>query len=252
MSPSLFYLLLTIISCLSLTSASSNNCQGCVQLDSYSFEKVVSKFKASIVKIDVAYPYGEKHEQFGKLSAALSSNPDILVAEVGVKDYGDKENVNIAERYNIVKEEYPVMLLFTEGKTEPIRYQGEFKLDMMQRFVSSTSGLWIGLPGCLEVFDGLANRFVASNPSDRKEILRHSEDEWDKVSLGSERKSAEVYVKVMRKMLEKGDDFLQLELSRVDTLRKGKLAKEKKEEMDRRLNILQSFQPKSPAPNTEL
>lgn len=133
-----------------------------------------------------------------------------------------------------------------------ISVQGEFKLDMMQRFVSSTSGLWIGLPGCLEVFDGLANRFVASNPSDRKEILRHSEDEWDKVSLGSERKSAEVYVKVMRKMLEKGDDFLQLELSRVDTLRKGKLAKEKKEEMDRRLNILQSFQPKSPASNTEL
>ena len=227
------------------------------------------------MKVDVAYPFGEKHEQFGKLSAALSSNPDILVAEVGVKDYGDKENVNIAERYNIVKEEYPVMLLFTEGKTEPIRYQvlnrkivkqcinindmylisvqGEFKLDMMQRFVSSTSGLWIGLPGCLEVFDGLANRFVASkNPSDRKEILRHSEDEWDKVSLGSERKSAEVYVKVMRKMLEKGDDFLQMELSRVDTLRKGKLAKEKKEEMDRRLNILQSFQPKSPASNIEL
>ena len=219
------------------------------------------------MKVDVAYPYGEKHEQFGKLSAALSSNPDILVAEVGVKDYGDKENVNIAERYNIVKEEYPVMLLFTEGKTEPIRYQvlnrkivkqcinindmylisvqGEFKLDMMQRFVSSTSGLWIGLPGCLEVFDGLANRFVASkNPSDRKEILRHSEDEWDKVSLGSERKSAEVYVKVMRKMLEKGDDFLQMELSRVDTLRKGKLAKEMKEEIKAGLTLDVVFEKK--------
>lgn len=134
-----------------------------------------------------------------------------------------------------------------------ISVQGEFKLDMMQRFVSSTSGLWIGLPGCLEVFDGLANRFVAaSSPSDRKEILRQSEDEWDKVSLGSERKSAEVYVKVMRKMLEKGNDFLQSELSRVETLRKGKLAKEKKDEMERRVNILQSFQPKSPAANTEL
>lgn len=43
MSPCLFYLLLTI-SCLSLTSASSNNCQGCVQLDSYSFEKVIFIF----------------------------------------------------------------------------------------------------------------------------------------------------------------------------------------------------------------
>lgn len=114
----------------------------------------------------------------------------------------------------------------------------------MQRFVSSTSGLWIGLPGCMEAFDALAKRFTtASSPSDRKEILRQSEDEWDKVSLGSERKSAEVYVKVMRKILEKGDGFLASELSRVNALSKGKLAKEKKDEMDRRLNILMSFQP---------
>lgn len=113
----------------------------------------------------------------------------------------------------------------------------------MQRFVSSSSGLWIGLPGCLEAFDSLAKRFVGtSSSSDRKEILRQSEDEWDKVSLASERKSAEVYVKVMRKMLEKGDSFLQSEVSRVETLRKGNLAQEKKDEMDRRLNILMSFQ----------
>lgn len=121
--------------------------------------------------------------------------------------------------------------------------QGEFKVDSIQRFISSSSGLWIGLQGCLESFDSLAKRFIAaSSPSDRKEILRQSEDEWDKVSLSSERKSAEVYVKVMRKIIEKGDDFLSSEVSRVDTLSKGKLAKEKKDEMERRLNILMSFQ----------
>lgn len=75
------------------------------------------------MKFDVAYPYGDKHEQFGKLSNALTSNSDILVAEVGVKDYGDKENVNLAEKYKIVKEDYPVLLLFLEGNPEPIRYQ---------------------------------------------------------------------------------------------------------------------------------
>lgn len=249
-SVSVFVLL--CISPLSTLISASNICQGCVQLDSYSFEKVVSKFKAAVVKIDVAYPYGDKHEQFGKMSAALSSNPDILVAEVGVKDYGDKENVNIAERYKVVKEDYPVLLLFLKGEAEPIRYKGEFVLEHMQRFVSSTSGLWVGLPGCLEAFDGLAKRFMATtSSSDRKEILRQAEDEWDKVSLGSERKSAEVYVKVMRKMIEKGDGFLMSELSRVDALRKGNLAKEKKEEMERRVNILLSFQPANPV-KTEL
>ena len=120
--------------------------------------------------------------------------------------------------------------------------QGEFKVDAIQRFISSNSGLWIGLPGCLEVFDGLAHRFIAT-ASDRKEILRQAEDEWDKVTLNSERKSAEVYVKVMRKILEKGNDFLPSELSRVQTLSKGNLAQEKKDEMERRLNILTSFQP---------
>lgn len=76
-----------------------------------------------MVKFDVAYPYGDKHEQFGKLSATLTSNPNILVAEVGVKDYGDKENVNLAEKYKVVKEDYPVVFLFLQGNPEPIRYE---------------------------------------------------------------------------------------------------------------------------------
>lgn len=79
-----------------------------------------------MVKIDVAYPYGEKHDQFTKLSESLASNPDILVGAVGVKDYGDKENTDLAERFNVKKEQYPVLLLFKEGNTQPIRYDVSF------------------------------------------------------------------------------------------------------------------------------
>ena len=113
----------------------------------------------------------------------------------------------------------------------------------MQRFVRTASGLWIGLAGCLEDFDNYAKRFVAStSSSEHKEILRQAEESRERISLPTERKSAEVYVKVMRKMIDKGDAFIRSEISRVDTLRKGKIADEKKEEMERRLNILQSFQ----------
>ena len=86
---------------------------------------------------------------------------------------------------------------------------------------------------------------AASGTPNRKEILRQAEEAWDKlVSGGQDRKSAEVYVKVMRKILEKGDDFLRSETERVDSLRKGaKITGDKKAEMERRLNILQSFQP---------
>lgn len=124
----------------------------------------------------------------------------------------------------------------------------------MQRFIRSTSGLWIGLPGCLETFDDLAKRFSQSNNvSDRKTILREAEDVWDKVTLNSERKSAEIYVKLMRKMVEKGAaDYVTAEVTRVEGLRNGKLTASKKEDMERRLNIIQSFKMNSDDKSDEL
>jgi len=53
----------------------------------------------------------------------LAANPQIIVATVGVKDFGDKDNVDLAQRYKVVKEDYPVLLLFQEGIDEPFRYK---------------------------------------------------------------------------------------------------------------------------------
>jgi endoplasmic reticulum protein 29 len=53
----------------------------------------------------------------------LAANPQIIVATVGVKDFGDKDNVDLAQRYKVVKEDYPVLLLFQEGSDEPFRYK---------------------------------------------------------------------------------------------------------------------------------
>lgn len=53
--------------------------------------------------------------------------------------------------------------------------------------------------------------------------------------------AAKIYVKTMEKVLEKGDVFVQTEHTRIDGLLKGKLSKEKKNYMQERKNILQSF-----------
>lgn len=37
---------------------------GCVELDKLTFDKIVKRFKYTLVKFDVAFPYGEKHEAF--------------------------------------------------------------------------------------------------------------------------------------------------------------------------------------------
>lgn len=37
---------------------------GCVELDKLTFDKIVKRFRYTLVKFDVAFPYGEKHEAF--------------------------------------------------------------------------------------------------------------------------------------------------------------------------------------------
>ena len=94
--------------------------------DSLSFDKLLKKFKVSIVKFDVAYPYGDKHEQFGKFSQDAAEIEDLFVGDVGIKDYGDKDNGDLAERFNVKKDDYPVVILFQKdiqsGKLKDFRY----------------------------------------------------------------------------------------------------------------------------------
>ena len=94
----------------------------------------------------------------------------------------------------------------------------------------------------MEEFDKVAEEFAKENCNEkRKQLLRKTEDLWDKVTGNTNQKSAEVYVKTMRKIIEKGNEFMNNELKRVQNILKGKLSKEKTTEMQHRINILQSF-----------
>lgn len=73
-------------------------CKGCVNLDEHNFEKIISRFKVTVAKFDVIYPYGEKHNAFAALAEELAHNNDLVFAQIGVKDYGDRENEALAKR----------------------------------------------------------------------------------------------------------------------------------------------------------
>lgn len=136
-------------------------CKGCVELDDFSFNKLIKVFPTVLVKFDIAFPYGEKHETYEQFSKELSKSQDLLVAQVGVKDYGDRDNENIANRYKIKKEDYPVLLLFKNGNLdEPVKFSDEYTLDNIKRFVKMNSQIYLGAPGCLESYDKLAINFL--------------------------------------------------------------------------------------------
>ena len=54
------------------------------------FDKMVNAFPVSLVKFDTAYPYGEKHDEYAKISEEAAELPNMFIGEVGIKDYGDK------------------------------------------------------------------------------------------------------------------------------------------------------------------
>lgn len=83
-----------------------SSCSGCVDLTDLTFDKIVKKFKTVLVKFDQPFPHGETHDAFSKLSSELhnktrwgSDHDDLLIATVGIKDYGDYENKVLGERF---------------------------------------------------------------------------------------------------------------------------------------------------------
>jgi endoplasmic reticulum protein 29 len=104
-------------------------------LDELTFSKVIRKFATVLVKFDQAFPFGEIHETYMTFSQQINNksfiedgSPDLLITQVGIKDYGNFENKKIGDRYNIKFESLPQIRLFVDGDLKsPI----EFVLGMM-------------------------------------------------------------------------------------------------------------------------
>lgn len=157
-------------------------CKGCLPLDEYNFDKIIPRFKAALVKFDIAYPYGDKHEAFGKLSEEIAQNQDIIFVTVGVKDYGEKENEELAQKYGVKgKDDFPAVMLFVQGKKEPVRFAEttEFTQDNLRNFIRDNTDIYIGLPGCLEEYDKIAIKFASAN--NREKHLKEAEKLTEKL-----------------------------------------------------------------------
>jgi endoplasmic reticulum protein 29 len=225
-------------------TSAAHNCAGCTPLDSLAFDKVISAFPASLVKFDVAYPYGDDHDEFAKVAKDAAAIEKLFIGEVGIKDYGEKDNEDLAKRFDVKKEDYPAAILFTGregGGIEHVRFTGKFKAENLKAFVRKHSGISMPLVGCSEELDRLADELVAVQGTERGEVVRRAEAVWDRAQGGKAQKQAEVYVKIMRKGEELGIDFVKKEEVRVKKLLSGKVNKEKKEELEERINILKSF-----------
>lgn len=231
--------------------------KGVVNLDSVTFRKLLgSKAFDILVKFDVAYPYGEKETEYAEFThrvanlSGLAPHKTFLIGFVGVEDYGDKLNQGLADQYGARAADFPVFKLFKRGVADPIDFKGVVEADQLSRFISEELGLWVGLEGCLEKFDKLAKEFVSSTADHRAEIINSAKAELAAVEsstvISPDQKSAQVqsakyYVRVMEKVLDKGETFPSSEVARMEKLMEAQITDQKKAEMEIRVNILGSF-----------
>lgn len=56
-------------------------------------------------------------------------------------DYGEKENLDLAERYGVIKEQFPVYRLFLNGDLDGVLYKGDTKnANDIKSFLMSEAG----------------------------------------------------------------------------------------------------------------
>jgi len=235
-----------------LNSSTSNaaNCKGCTPLDELNFDKIIKRFEATLVKFDTAYAYGDKHEEFGKVAKDLAEIDSVLTAEVGIKDYGEKDNSALGEKYGVKKEDYPVLFVFTKnknsGEMEHFRFtdNDDFKADTIKTFIRQKAGIYLPLPGCIEEFDNFATRLLtAENAGEKGKVMAEAEKALLAIPAESSNKGkGDMYIKIMRKIVKEGNEFAVNEMKRVKkVLKEGKIADNKKEGMEKRINVLRSF-----------
>merc|ERR1719231_1942972 len=76
--------------------------RGIVKLDNTTFDKIIDGGKSIFVRFDKEYSYGDEHDAWKDFAAKVGgSSADMLVGDVGVSEYGDKDNSDISDRYSI-------------------------------------------------------------------------------------------------------------------------------------------------------
>lgn len=172
---------LFMVTTIVLTIQTTNACKGCVELDEITFQRVPLKFNYSLIKFDIAFPYGDKHEAYSQLAFQLQTVPplvdDLLFGLVGIKDYGEKDNADLAKKYKIDDKTYPTILLFDNDLDKEIArfpLTLDITLDNLKNFLRENTRLYIGLPGCIHEFDKLVDNFPTLKKLEKESVLQEA------------------------------------------------------------------------------
>lgn len=204
---------------------------GAVKLDNYTFDKLIGNPGFHwLVKFDKSYAYGEKEDEFKTLCKLSYGSPSLLVAEVPVQEYGDMDNMDLSERFKINKDDFPVYYLFDTAHKEGLKYEGEIRADALSSWLR-TMKISVPAEGTIAGLNEVVKDFYAASFADehiqKAQKLADGEHKDDR--------KAAMYVKIMKKIKEKGESYVEGETNRVQKMVKGKDVSNFEEKYERRI-----------------
>jgi len=155
----------------------------------------------------------------------LIGTQDLLIGVVGVGEHDpEKLNKSLLSRFGVSPDSFPTYKLFMGGNrgskpVEPIPYLGEIKHGDILQFVTQHTKIRVSLPGCLKEFDSLVDKFMAGDSGQkltiRREAMKVAETFVTSGRSEEDQQIGKYYVLIMKKVLERGDDFVAKEKARL-------------------------------------
>lgn len=215
---------------------------GVVDLDSITFHKIVDGSHNVFVSFveDVGGDGGGDEEgedddvdfptELETLAEKYSTHKDVILARLDAMSAYE-----IAEKYDV--KTYPTLMLFKKGEKMPEKYTGANKAGDIGAFLGGK----VGYPAPVEELGEVTKRFN-EDTTNREAIIKEAKETTEKLD-DDKKKLGEYYVKVMEKVMEKGDNHVTNEAKRLNSIiEKGAVLDVKLTELKQKLDILRSFQ----------
>merc|ERR1711885_85271 len=173
---------------------------------------------------------------YEKVGKTFANEGNCVVAKVDADSEKD-----LGSRFGI--QGFPTIKFFSKTNKDGEEYNGgRSEQDFIDYLndkcgTNRVSGGGVGdKAGRVDEFDALAGTFMGDILS-REQAIMDIEKSFD---LGN-KKSGEYYLKVMKKIMDRGDSYVETEIARLKNLLEGQMKVDKRDQMLKRKNILNVF-----------
>ena len=233
--------------------------QGVLLIDAITFQKLIPNKNAdTVLMVSAKGNIGRRttdymREEFLEIARKASKKDDkVLFAQILVNGSENKKQAERlgVENLKIGDDTKPEFFLIRRGEEEaiPLRPDADdFNVADIMSFVSKATGVNFPSRGTIKDLAGIVERFMKAEGEERRALWQETKNKveempqlkkWQKEKA----ENGKFYVNTMEKVLEKGPEWLDTEVSRLrGIIASDKVNDDRKEEFKRRVNIVQSF-----------